>query len=95
MKYKTQRYPRRNIHSSLVNNALLRANSGTQKYSGKKYVAYVHDAAEEHGTEGDINVGPLLTKAVEQFKAHVSVWRDKVVVADNACSCGCHSVKGM
>lgn len=39
----------------------------------KENMAYVHDAAEEHGAESDIDVGPLLAKAVEEFKAHVGV----------------------
>lgn len=36
-------------------------------------MTYVHDAAEEHGTEGDIDVGPLLAEAVEELEAHVGV----------------------
>lgn len=57
-------------------------------------MTYVHDAAEEHRTEGDINIGPLLAEAVEELEAHVGVGRDNVVVAGNACACCRHIVVG-
>lgn len=87
------------MKSSLATKTLsqLRNSSGTAQEQQGKYKThrtYVHDAAEEHGAESDINVRPLLAEAVEDLEAHVGVGRDKVVVADNACACCRHIVVG-
>ena len=69
---------------SFLKNAKARGNN-------KKKGPYVHDSAQEHGLEGDIDAGPLLANTVEQLKAHIGIGRDQVIVHDDACTRG-HSL---